>query len=125
MSMMRQDVSCSRPDFRKLSADWKAVGRNPKDSISNLVVLRMDSSSSTSDMRFFLTSNCPRKAESMVSSKIWSGNGSPGHSDVNDKTVCLMQLARAQEKFRRFDPCRSKPERLDQQRCGPENGRVV
>src|SRR5271154_3753842 len=48
---MRHEVSCSWPDFRKLPADSKAAARKPKDSMRNVVVLRMDSSSSTTEIR--------------------------------------------------------------------------
>src|ERR1700722_12877693 len=48
---MRHEVSCSRPDFRKFSAESKAAARKPKDSMRNVVVLRMDSSTSTNEIR--------------------------------------------------------------------------
>src|SRR4029077_8754671 len=54
-SMMRHEVSCKWPEFRKVSADSKAAARKPKDSMSSVVVLRTDSSSSTTEIRFFVT----------------------------------------------------------------------
>src|ERR1700722_10216599 len=56
-STMRHEVSCSRNDFRKSSADSKDAARKPKDSMRNVVVLRMDSSSSTIEIKAFATSN--------------------------------------------------------------------
>src|SRR5438105_18436 len=58
-STMRQEVSCSWPDLRKLSADSNVAARKPKDSMSNVVVLRTDSSSSTTEIRFFVTLDSP------------------------------------------------------------------
>src|SRR5271165_3870693 len=59
---MRHEVSCSWPDFRKSSADSKAAARKPKDSMRNVVVLRMDSSSSTTEIRPLVigTPHCPQ-----------------------------------------------------------------
>src|SRR5580700_10853573 len=56
-SAMRHEVSCKWPDLRKVSADSKAAARKPKDSMSSVVVLRTDSSSSTTEIRFSVTLN--------------------------------------------------------------------
>src|SRR5260370_6843898 len=58
-STRRQEVSCSWPDVRKLSADSNVAARKPKDSMSNVVALRTDSSSSTTEIRFFVTLELP------------------------------------------------------------------
>src|SRR5579862_1605883 len=55
ISTMRHELSCSWPHLRKLSADSKSNARKPKDSMSSFVVLRTDSSSSITEMRFFVT----------------------------------------------------------------------
>src|SRR5258708_29889891 len=60
-STMRHAVSCSWPDLRKPSADSNAAARKPKDSMSSVVVLRTDSSSSTTEIRFLATLDSPMK----------------------------------------------------------------
>src|ERR1700739_3646378 len=60
-STMRHEVSCSWPDLRKASADSKAAARKPKDSMSRVVVLSMDSFLSPIEIRFRVTSNCLRE----------------------------------------------------------------
>src|ERR1700733_8553401 len=56
-STTRHAVSCKWPDRRNVSADSKAAARKPKDSMSSVVVLRTDSSSSTTEIRFSVTLN--------------------------------------------------------------------
>jgi hypothetical protein len=63
MSRMRQEVSCYFSDFRKASADSNVAALNPKDSMSSLVVFRMDSSSSTTEIRFLATSEILTKSK--------------------------------------------------------------
>src|SRR5215469_3025482 len=58
-STMRHEVSCSWPEVRNISADSKAAARKPKDSIRRVVVLRMDSSSSMTEIKFFPTMDPP------------------------------------------------------------------
>src|ERR1700739_3468206 len=50
---MRQDVSSSWRDLRKSSADSNPAARNPRDSISSVVVRRTDASSSTTEIKLF------------------------------------------------------------------------
>src|SRR5215472_909474 len=54
-STMRHEASCSWPEARNISADSKAAVRKPKDSIRRVVVLRTDSSSSMTEIKFFAT----------------------------------------------------------------------
>src|SRR6266436_5976790 len=58
-STMRHEVSCSWPEVRKFSADSKAAARKPNDSMSRVVVLRTDSSSSMTEIKFFATLDPP------------------------------------------------------------------
>src|ERR1700751_2783146 len=58
-STMRHEVSFKWSELRKFSADSKAAARKPKDSMSSAVVLRTDSSSSTTETRFLATLNPP------------------------------------------------------------------
>ena len=60
---MRHEVSRSCPDLRKASADSNAAARKPKDSISSFVVLRTDSSSSTTEIRLLATLNAPSNSK--------------------------------------------------------------
>src|SRR5262252_2661541 len=52
---MRHEVSFRWPGPRKLSADSKAAARKPNDSMSREVVLRTDSSSSMTEIKFLAT----------------------------------------------------------------------
>src|SRR5215469_18217269 len=54
-STMRHEVSFRWPEPRKVSADSKAAARKPNDSMSRVVVLRTDSSSSMTEMKFPVT----------------------------------------------------------------------
>jgi hypothetical protein len=59
ISTTRHAVLSRVLELRKLSADSKAAARRPNDSMSSLVVLRMDSSSSTIEMRAAAIGNSP------------------------------------------------------------------
>ena len=58
-STIRHEVSSSCPALRKFSADSNAAARKPKDSMSRVVVLRTDSSSSMIEIKFFATVHPP------------------------------------------------------------------
>src|SRR6266576_5548959 len=54
-STMRHEVSFRWPEPRKFSADSKAAARKPNDSMSRVRVLRTDSSSSMTEIKFLAT----------------------------------------------------------------------
>src|SRR5215469_5516697 len=54
-STTRHEVSFSCPALRKFSAESNAAARKPNDSISRVVVLRTDSSSSMTEIKFLAT----------------------------------------------------------------------
>src|SRR5690348_14733284 len=54
-STMRHEASFRLPEFRNISADSKATARKPNDSMSRVVVLRTDSSSSMTEIKFLAT----------------------------------------------------------------------
>src|SRR5215472_9781055 len=54
-STIRHEVSFSCPALRKFSAESNAAARKPNDSISRVVVLRTDSSSSMTEIKFLAT----------------------------------------------------------------------
>src|SRR5258706_388169 len=58
-STMRHEVSFSSPELRNISPDSKAAARKPNDSMSRVVVLRTDSSSSMIEIKFFATMHPP------------------------------------------------------------------
>src|SRR6516225_3719224 len=58
-STMKHEVSFRWPELRKLSADSKPAARKPNDSMSREVVLRTDSSSSMTEIKFFATMGPP------------------------------------------------------------------
>src|SRR4029077_14040794 len=58
-STIRHEVSFRWPEPRKVSADSKAAALKPNDSMSRVVVLRTDSSSSMTEIKFFATMDPP------------------------------------------------------------------
>src|SRR6516164_3897578 len=54
-STIRHEVSFSCPALRKFSAESNAAARKPNDSMSRVVVLRTDSSSSMTEIKFLAT----------------------------------------------------------------------
>src|SRR5580704_10135964 len=58
-STIRHEVSFRWPEPRNFSADSKAAARKPNDAMSRVVVLRTDSSSSMTEIKFFATMNPP------------------------------------------------------------------
>src|SRR5882762_6303362 len=107
-STMRQDVSFSGPDLRKLSADSKAAARKPKDSMSSVVVLRTDSSSSTTEIRFFVTLNSPLNKVFPERERIYWALVDLGHKKDDSGKLSLTRLFPKQAlcASRSFLPCR-------------------
>src|SRR6516162_7830321 len=58
-STIRHELSFRWPEPRKFSADSKAATRKPNDSMSRVVVLRTDTSSSITEIKFFTTMDPP------------------------------------------------------------------
>src|ERR1700751_4992503 len=64
-STIRHEVSYRWPEPRKFSANSKAAARKPKDSMRRVVVLRTDSSSSMTEIKFFATMHPPMDPSSL------------------------------------------------------------